>query len=188
MFQAQASCENDLNITRCREEIPNNGSITRIVLTGTMTAVSLGLGLSTLSAIIYGTAGLPFVIFSTVGFAIGAFGFYRDAMNKAVLALHRCPLLLRLHMHANFPQERFDTWTVALMRSTFQKDNMPHWKLSSMLVTSWMTATPALDVSARYMTALLCLLLTFVQRIMELEEEAIVNSEVERQAWKESDR
>lgn len=68
-------------------------------------------------------------------------------MQKALLALDRFPLLLRLHLHANFPSERFDSWTVARMRSAFRQETFPAWRLNSMLVASWMTATPALDVS-----------------------------------------
>lgn len=121
--------------------------MTRVILSGTMTAVALGLGLSVISASIYGTAGLPFVLFSSVGFVIGAVGWYKDALAKSILALDRYPLLLRLHLHANFPSERFDSWSVARMKSAFRRETFPHWRLSSMLVASWMTATPALDVS-----------------------------------------
>ncbi|KPI38351.1 uncharacterized protein AB675_12057 [Cyphellophora attinorum] len=88
-------------------------------------------------------------------------------MAKSILALERYPLLLRLHLHANFPSERFDSWSVARMNSAFRRETFPHWRLTSMLVASWMTATPALD------------------RIMEQEEEAIVAAEVERHSWKE---
>jgi hypothetical protein len=121
-------------------------SMTRIILTGTMTAVSLGLGGSTLFAIVYGTAALPFIVFACFGFGLGAYGFYRDALSKACIAVERYPLLLRLHMHANFPGQRFDLWDVARMRTAFRRERWPRWQLRSMLLASWMTATPALDV------------------------------------------
>lgn len=121
--------------------------MTRVIISGTMTAVALGLGLSTVSAIFYGTAGMPFVVFSSMGFLVGAVGWYRDALSKAILSVDRYPLLLRLHLHANFPAERFDQWTIDRMRSVFRKEAFPRWKYNSMLVASWMTATPALDVS-----------------------------------------
>jgi hypothetical protein len=131
---------NDMMLNVCR--------MTRVILSGTTTAVAMGLGLSVLSATVYSTAGLPFVLFSCVGFCVGAVGWYRDAMAKSILALERYPLLLRLHLHANFPSERFDAWSVARMNSAFRRETFPHWRLTSMLVASWMTATPALDVSS----------------------------------------
>lgn len=120
--------------------------MTRIVLSGTMTAVSLGLGSAIVFAIMYGTAALPFLVGSTVGFGLGAYGFYKDAVTKAVLAVERYPLLLRLHMHANFPSQRFDMWDVATMQTAFRREKFPRWQLTSMLLASWMTATPAMDV------------------------------------------
>ena len=89
------------------------------------------------------------LVSACLGFWIGAYGFYRDAFAKACIAVERYPLLLRLHMHANFPGERFDLWDVARMRSAFRRERLPQWRLSSMLLASWMTATPALDVSFR---------------------------------------
>lgn len=122
-------------------------SMTRVILSGTMTAVALGLGFSTFFALVYGTAALPFLVCSSMGFWIGAYGFYRDALSKACLAAQRYPLLLRLHMHANFPSQRFDMWDIAMMQTAFQQERSPRWQLQSMLLASWMTATPALDVS-----------------------------------------
>lgn len=124
--------------------------MTRIILSGTMTAVSCGLGFSTLFAIAYGTAALPFLVSACLGFWIGAYGFYTDALVKACIAVQRYPLLLRLHMHANFPAERFDLWDVASIRSAFRRESLRQWRLDSMLLASWMTATPALDVSLAY--------------------------------------
>lgn len=49
-------------------------SMTRMILSGTLTAVALGLGLSGISASIYGTAGLPFVVFASFGFVFGVLG------------------------------------------------------------------------------------------------------------------
>jgi hypothetical protein len=160
--------------------------MTRIILSGTMTAVSLGLGCSTLFAIVYGTAALPFVVSACLGFGLGTYGFYRDAVTKACIALDRYPLLLRLHLHANFPSQRFDTWDLGRLRTAFRRESLPRWQLRSMLIASWMTATPALDVSLfRSLFWGVGGLTVWVQRIMELEEEAIVAAEVERQAWKE---
>lgn len=118
-----------------------------MILSGTMTAVSLGLGCSTFFAIAYGTAALPFLLSSCLGFGLGAYGFYKDALAKACIAVERYPSLLRLHMHANFPGERFDRWDVAMLQSVFRREGAPRWQLRSMLLASWMTATPALDVS-----------------------------------------
>lgn len=143
--------------------------MTRIILTGTMTAVSCGLGVSTLAAIVYGTAALPFLVSSCVGFCIGAYGFYRDAFTKACIAVERYPLLLRLHLHANFPSERFDLWDVARMRSAFRRERLPQWRLKSMLMASWMTATPALDVS-NYRRPLVILFENAETRLMSSRE------------------
>lgn len=124
--------------------------MTRIILSGTMTAVSLGLGCATFFALVYGTAALPFLGSACLGFCLGAYGFYKDALSKACIAAERYPLLLRLHMHANFPTERFDTWDIAMMRTAFRAEKFPRWQLKSMLLASWMTATPALDVSGQH--------------------------------------
>ena len=61
----------------------------RIMISGTMTAVASGLACSMASALVFGTAGLPFLVASSAGFAVGAFGFYRDAIRKALLSLDK---------------------------------------------------------------------------------------------------
>ena len=108
--------------------------------------MTVGLGAATCFALFSGTAALPFVVASCVGFTIGSVGFYQDALRKAVLAVEQYPLLLRLHLHANFPHERFDKWDIARMKEAFVRERGGDWRLRSMLVVGWTTATPALDV------------------------------------------
>jgi hypothetical protein len=100
-----------------------------------------------LFASIYGAGALPFAVFAVLGFAVGATGFYRDSLRKSLLALDRHPLLLRLHLNANFPDQRFDTYTVERLQAEFRGRGLAAWPRHSMLLASWMTATPALDVS-----------------------------------------
>jgi hypothetical protein len=121
--------------------------MTRTIISGMVSAACLGYGMAGLFASIYGTGALPFTVFAALGFAIGAGGFYRDSLRKSLLALDRYPLLLRLHLNANFPNERFDTYTVERLRMAFQGRGFGAWTRHGMLLASWMTATPALDVS-----------------------------------------
>ena len=64
---------------------------------------------------------------------------------KAILALERYPLLMRLHLQANFPARRFDLWDVARLKGEVFRGR---WVWESMLITSYMSALPALEVSA----------------------------------------
>lgn len=55
--------------------------MTRMILSGTMTAVSLGLGSAILFAVLYGTAALPFLVGSSVGFGLGAVSLGRTCIG-----------------------------------------------------------------------------------------------------------
>lgn len=119
-------------------------SMTKTMVTGGITAVAYGFAGSTLAAAVYGTAALPFVIAASTGFILGSVGFYRDSVSRALLCLDRYPRLLRLHLQSNFPRQRFDLWEEPQFTSArFRQD----WVLSSMLVASWMSAAPAIEVS-----------------------------------------
>ena len=113
-------------------------------MSGTLTATAVGIVFCIPPALLYGTAGLPFLIGSCTGFVLGAVGFYRDALRKAMLSLDEYPLVLRLHLHANFPAAGFNRWDVQRLRNPVFSGS---WTMQSMLVASWLTATPALDVS-----------------------------------------
>lgn len=106
--------------------------------------ISFGLAGSTLCAIFIGTASIPFVVSSTLGFVVGVVGFYKDCVSKALLNLELYPKLIQLHMDANFPSRGFRQMRASEFRAMqFSRS----WTLRSMLLVSWLTAQPALDVS-----------------------------------------
>jgi len=119
-------------------------SMTRVIISGTVSSVVMGMAGAMIGAWVYDTATIPFVVSSCVGFVMGAIGFYRDAVRKSLVSLDRYPRLLQLHLDANFPHRGFDAWGRERMRSTTFAQS---WVLRSMLVASWLTATRALDVS-----------------------------------------
>ena len=118
--------------------------MTRVIISGTISSVVMGMAGAMVGAWMYDTATIPFVVSSCAGFVLGVVGFYRDAVRKSLVSLDRYPRLLQLHLDANFPHRGFNSWTTESMRSaTFARS----WVLRSMLVASWLTATRALDVS-----------------------------------------
>jgi hypothetical protein len=161
--------------------------MTKAFVSGGITAVVCGLFGATSFALFYGTAALPFIISASAGFTIGALGFYRDTVSKALIAMERYPLLLRMHLQANFPGQRFDLWDVRRFRAEeFQRS----WVLSNMLAASWLSATPALEVSLRHHAGIDRSALPreigsqVMQRILQQEEDAIVALEIEKDSWK----
>ncbi|KAL2414708.1 hypothetical protein ABEF95_004765 [Exophiala dermatitidis] len=125
----------------------------RVILSGTVSSVFVGMAGASIGAVIWDTATIPFMVASCSGFILGAVGFYRDAVRKSLRSLDRYPRLLRLHLDANFPHRGFDTWSAENLSSAVFRQS---WVLRSMLVASWLTAGRAMD------------------RIHEAEEEAIL--------------
>jgi len=116
----------------------------RVVLSGTIASVFMGMTGASIGALIWDTATIPFIFSACSGFVLGAVGFYRDAVRKSLRSLDRYPRLLQLHLDANFPHRGFDTWPSARFRSGYFGST---WVLRSMLVASWLTASNAIDVS-----------------------------------------
>jgi hypothetical protein len=113
------------------------------MVAGTTTAAMLGLTFAIISATIWGTAALPFIIGSSMGFTIGSVRWYATSTTEAMNELDMYPALLRLHLQANFPRERrFRTWPLNQFRAEVFGQS---WVLRSMLVAGWLTARPALD-------------------------------------------
>lgn len=118
--------------------------MTRVIISGSVASIFMGMTGATLGAIIYDTATVPFIVSACCGFFVGAIGFYHDAVRKSLRSVDRFPRLLQLHLDANFPHRGFDTWEENRFRSgTFRSS----WILQSMLIASWMTATRAIEVS-----------------------------------------
>lgn len=115
----------------------------RSMLAGTSTAAVTGLTAAMIGSSIWGTAALPFIIGSSLGFVLGSTKWYITATKEALLQLDNYPAILRLHLIANFPWKpelgrRGPEWyTVNRFGSS--------WQMKSMLVASWLTAQPALD-------------------------------------------
>jgi len=113
------------------------------MVAGTTYAVVLGLCLSVPSTFIWGTASLPFIVGSSIGFTIGSIRWYTVATQEALWHLDRYPSLMRLHIMANYP------WRPDLRTKKLEWYNSERfsrsWVLRSILVASWLSAQPALD-------------------------------------------
>ena len=112
------------------------------VTTSFLTSIVTGMTGAYVSALIYGTAGLPFIVSACAGYIIGMIGFYRDTVRKSLLYLDRYPRLIQLHLDGNFPHEGFNRWSLDALRSS----NFKSWRLRSMLTVAWMSAVPAIEV------------------------------------------
>ncbi|KAF1734759.1 hypothetical protein CRV24_006305 [Beauveria bassiana] len=115
----------------------------RSMVAGTSTAIIFGLGSALASSMIWGTATLPFVIFSSLGFALGSLRWYTVSSQEALMQLHRYPALLRMHIIGNFPwlpeyARYHPAWFTPQRFST-------NWVRKSVLIASWLSAQPALD-------------------------------------------
>ncbi|KAF0317261.1 hypothetical protein GQ607_015477 [Colletotrichum asianum] len=115
----------------------------RSMLAGTATAAVVGLAASFVGASIWGTAGLPFIIGSSLGFVLGSTRWYVAASQEALLQLDKYPSILRLHLVSNFP------WKPELGRLGVEwytaRRFGANWQMKSMLIAAWLTAQPALD-------------------------------------------
>ncbi|ODA82393.1 hypothetical protein RJ55_00900 [Drechmeria coniospora] len=115
----------------------------RSMIAGTSTAMIFGISAGMAGSLIWGTATLPFVIFSSVGFALGSLRWYAVSTQEALLQLRRYPSLLRMHIIANYP------WVPEYScrdPSWFTPRNFDaNWVQRSVLVASWLSAQPALD-------------------------------------------
>lgn len=111
------------------------------MIAGTTTAAMFGIIFAMISATLTGTAALPFVVGSSIGFAFGSTRWYQTSTREALTRLDAYPALLQLHLMANFPT-KFKTWPQSEFKaSVFGKSEI----LKSMLVASWLTARPALE-------------------------------------------
>ncbi|EXJ62236.1 hypothetical protein A1O7_02669 [Cladophialophora yegresii CBS 114405] len=161
--------------------------MTRVIVSGGVASIVMGMSGASLGALIFDTATIPFIVSASAGFVLGVWGFYRDAVRKSLRAVERFPQLLQLHLDGNFPHRGFDTWETGRFRSaTFSKS----WILQSMLIASWMTANRAIEVrmpaqycpvpaepSDRFPVGIMVASLTrafLEQRIYEAEEERIL--------------
>lgn len=115
----------------------------RSLLAGTYTAVVVGISSAIVASAIWGTAALPFVLGSSIGFTVGSLRWYLSAQRAAIFDLYRYPSLIRLHLLANFPYQRefsrngVDWYTPRTFNSS--------WTLKSMLVAAWLSAQPAIE-------------------------------------------
>lgn len=135
----------------------------RVVISGTISSLVMGVAGASIGALIYDTATIPFVVSACGGFMLGAVGFYRDAVRKSLRSLDRYPRLLQLHLDANFPHRGFETWPGSQFRSGVFGGN---WVLQSMLVASWLTATTSLDVSVQTRSSCPPMALTWLGMLM----------------------
>lgn len=69
--------------------------------------------------------------------------YYRSCLAQAFLALERYPRLLLLHLDLNYPVYRWNEKRVETILDGRERG----WVEEGMLISSWQTAGPALDVS-----------------------------------------
>jgi hypothetical protein len=133
----------------------------RAIIFGSSTAVMFGITGGMAGALLYGTASLPFIAMSSIGFVLGITRWYQASVTLALLHLERFPALLRLHMDANFPSERFRLRTLDF----FQRDEFKtSWRMQSMLVVAYLTAQGAIDVR----TDISCRTVEWLSRVADL--------------------
>ncbi|KAH6962825.1 hypothetical protein DER45DRAFT_551908 [Fusarium avenaceum] len=114
----------------------------RSLVSGISTATVIGVSSGMAGSMIWGTAALPFIIGSSVGFALGSFRWYEVATREALLQLDLYPALLRLHICSNFPwvPDLHDKGREWYTPDTFRRS----WVLRSMLVVGWLSAESSL--------------------------------------------
>ncbi|KAL3956448.1 hypothetical protein ACCO45_009294 [Purpureocillium lilacinum] len=115
----------------------------RSMIAGTSTAMILGITASMASSLIWGTATLPFVVFSSLGFALGSARWYMVSSQEALLQLRRYPALLRMHIVANFPW--LPEYAARDVRWFTPERFAVDWVQRSVLVAGWLSAQPALE-------------------------------------------
>lgn len=113
----------------------------RSMIAGTTTTAMFGIEFAMFSATLTGTAALPFIIGSSIGFAFGSWRWYAVSMSEALIRLDAYPALLRLHLMSKFPS-KFRNWPASSFRAERFKDSAV---LKSMLIAAWLTARPALE-------------------------------------------
>ncbi|KAK4554156.1 hypothetical protein LTR86_008683 [Recurvomyces mirabilis] len=114
----------------------------RIMLSGTMSSICMGLCGAAIGGTLIGTAALPFLVCACGGFVFGAWGYYRTSLRESMVMLERYPRLLQLHLDANFPQRNFLSWRRDQLRAA---EFSGSWALQSMLMVAWLTAQPAVN-------------------------------------------
>ncbi|KAF5603145.1 uncharacterized protein FSUBG_7368 [Fusarium subglutinans] len=114
----------------------------RSLVSGITTATVVGVSSGMAGSMIWGTAGLPFIIGSSLGFAFGSYRWYEVATREAMVQLELYPALLQMHITSNFPwvpdlHSRKRNWYTA---ETFRRS----WVMKSMLVVGWLSAESSL--------------------------------------------
>lgn len=124
------------------------GSMIRSIIAGISHATVVGVSGAIVGSLVWGTASVPFIVASSVGFALGSWRWYQTAIKQALIHLEKYPRLMRHHMESNFPWQAIiqgrgmEFYTVERFSSS--------WTLQSMLVATWLSAEPALgDLSSR---------------------------------------
>jgi hypothetical protein len=74
------------------------------MVAGTASASLIGVTASVIGSIIWGTAGILFIIGSSIGFAVGTYRWYVHSTTEAMVHLGQYPSLIRLHLASNFPR------------------------------------------------------------------------------------
>ncbi|KAI7772286.1 hypothetical protein LZL87_007647 [Fusarium oxysporum] len=114
----------------------------RSLVSGISTATVVGVSSGMVGSMIWGTAGLPFLIGSSLGFAFGSYRWYEVATREAMVQLELYPALLQMHITSNFPwvpdlHSKRREWYTA---ETFRRS----WVMKSMLVVGWLSAESSL--------------------------------------------
>jgi hypothetical protein len=91
--------------------------------------------------------GQFFVIGSSIGYVLSAVYFFLGQLNQSFLAFDQYPELMRLHLAMNFPLERFERMKLDQQNRLKERQRLrDSWKLSSMVVASYQTASSSIDV------------------------------------------
>ena len=94
-----------------------------------------------LTALVYGTAALPFCVGASFGFVGSILAHYKACLSRTLRAVSQHQQLILLHARYHFPTE---VWNEDRME-TFRERNSS-WVDDSMMLVSWHSAGSALEV------------------------------------------
>jgi len=109
----------------------------RNMVVSSTTAVVFGLTSASLGALTFGTAAIPFIVGTSVGFALGAYSHYRSSVIESHTVLMEMPDLFHYHLRRTYP--------VAYRQARFSNIFDDGWVSKSLAIGALFSAGDALN-------------------------------------------